>query len=74
MSSRASAALVAAAAVTAIAVAGTPGSDRADARPAPENVAASARSCAAGTPGAGRLEWKRSARAPHPFGQVSFNF
>jgi hypothetical protein len=64
MSSRARAASAGVVAAAAMAIAATPGSDRADARPAPERIAASTRSCPAGTPGAGRLEWKRSARAP----------
>jgi hypothetical protein len=64
MSSRARAASAGVIAAAAMAVAATPGSDRADARPPSERVAASARSCPAGTPGAGRLAWKRSARTP----------
>ena len=64
MSSRARAASAGAVAAAAMTIAATPGSDRADARPAPERIAASARSCPAGTPGAGRLEWTRSVRAP----------
>jgi hypothetical protein len=50
----------------AVAVAVAPGSDHADAR-APQRIAASSGSCSVAgraSPGAGRLEWKRSARAP----------